>query len=268
MTKELDKLKLSDIRLIGPNTLQALKRHNITKVSELFSTDRRKLVDWRIGTKQDIDYIYDDIQTMIKNPSVREQVETIPGRIEELLKKWKEEHEHRASRFNTALSELSGSPAYEIHSELKAKLPDHSSAETSESSEGYSFIHTDRDGNRFHPACYRMEKGSLPVERQKAGVSYVDFSRKTERRQTLSEPSQYCSKQELVLVVYLGAAAVNLRRMSALDGSSKNRTIQSIQKEMGQFYPNGKTFCQSRIADVLEQTLEKEPYVIHNKLLV
>lgn len=84
--------------------------------------------------------------------------------------------------------------------------------------------------------------------------------------QALSEPSQYCSRQELVLVVYLGAAAVNLKQMEGGYSSSKNRTIQSIQKEMGQFYPNGKTFCQSRIADVLEQTLEKEPYVIHNKL--
>ena len=66
-----------------------------------------------------------------------------------------------------------------------------------------------------------------------------------------------CSKQELIVVAYIGAAAVQ---------SSENRTMQSIQKEMGQLYPGGKIFCQSRVAEVLEQTLEKESYVVHNVL--
>ena len=66
-----------------------------------------------------------------------------------------------------------------------------------------------------------------------------------------------CSKQELIVVVYFGAAAVQ---------GTGNRTIQSIQKAMGNFYPGGKTFCQSRVSEVIEQTLEKEPYVTHNIL--
>ena len=72
----------------------------------------------------------------------------------------------------------------------------------------------------------------------------------------MSESSR-CNKQELIIVVYIGAAKVQ---------GTGNRTKQSIQKAMGQFYPGGKTFCQSRVSEVLEQTLEKESYVTHNIL--
>ena len=106
------------------------------------------------------------------------------NRMAELLVDWKKEHAFRATKFNEALQDLSGSPAYEIHSELRAKLPEFSSindeqwsklTQTPESSEGYSFIHTDKHGNRYHPECYNIQF-ELPDERPKgtAKAVYVD----------------------------------------------------------------------------------------------
>ena len=68
---------------------------------------------------------------------------------------------------------------------------------------------------------------------------------------------RYCSAQELVVVLYCGALMIQ---------GTGNHTMQAILKAAGELYGGGKTFCQSRISGVMQRTLEKEDYVIHNVL--
>ena len=237
--KELDRVSLNDIfGEMGPNTLTKLRLHGVTKPSQFWGTDQEKLREWLGVSKEQINSWHHAFMQRIRemDPGLDEGFLDMTNRMSELLVSWREEHNSRATRFNEALHDLSGSPAYEIHSELKAKLPEFSSidderwsklTQTPESSEGYSFIHTDKHGNRYHPECYRIQFGELPDERPKGTVKavYVD-EKKSGGKKRLN-----CSKQELIVVVYIGAAAVQ---------SSGNRTMQSIQKEMGQLYPGGK----------------------------
>jgi len=185
--KELDRVSLNDIfSEMGPNTLTKLRLHGITKPSQFWGTDQEKLREWLGVSKEQIAnwrHVFTQ-RAREMYPDLDEGILDMTNMISELLATWREEHNSRATRFNEALQDLSGSPAYEIHSELKAKLPEFSSidderwsklTQTPESSEGYSFIHTDKRGNRYHPACYRIQF-ELPDERPKGTAKgvYVD----------------------------------------------------------------------------------------------
>ena len=52
-------------------------------------------------------------------PDLDEGILDMTNMISELLVTWREEHNSRAT-FNEALQDLSGSPAYEIHSETES----------------------------------------------------------------------------------------------------------------------------------------------------
>ena len=66
-----------------------------------------------------------------------------------------------------------------------------------------------------------------------------------------------CNKLETMACLYLGALKVQ---------NWPKKNMKSIQIAMGGLYPGGKTFHPSRILEVAEQTLFKEPSVKYNYL--
>nr|AIE90688.1 hypothetical protein [uncultured marine thaumarchaeote AD1000_05_B01] len=168
----LQKIELSDIPGVGQVTMERLSQHGITNTVEFYRAGADNITQWLSMDKTDAKNMIHFLETKLKESHTKldEKMHIAPERPLELLQNWKEKHESKISKFNSALSHLFLTPAYEIHSELKSDLPyPNVDSDTPKPfgmySEGYSFIHTDKYGNRYHPACYRIQFGGLPEEK-------------------------------------------------------------------------------------------------------